>query len=279
MKTALATVLVLFASACGGTPEAGPRATVALRDGTRVKGIVTSSSATEIRITSEDNTSRAIPMSQVRSVDYGESAAVPAEAPASQTASSAPDEHHHPVESAVTTTVYELASGTEISVRNEETIDSGRGTQGQTFAAGVTRNVLDAAGKVVIPDGANAQIVIRSASGGGRFEDASDLVLDLATVSVDGRRYDLSTVDLTRRGREGVGRNKRTATFAGGSAAIGAIIGAIAGGKKGAAIGAGSGAGGGVLAEVLTKGGSIKVPPDTTLTFKLDRPLRVVAAR
>jgi len=76
-----------------------------------------------------------------------------------------------------------------------------------------------------------------------------------------------------------VGGNKRTAKYTGGGAAIGAIIGAIAGGGKGAAIGAGSGAGAGALTQILTKGGSIKVPVETVLTFKLDRPLRVVESR
>jgi hypothetical protein len=64
----------------------------------------------------------------------------------------------------------------------------------------------------------------------------------------------------------------------GGGAALGAIIGAIAGGGKGAAIGAGSGAGAGALTQILTKG-SIKIPAETVLTFKLDSALRVVEAR
>jgi outer membrane lipoprotein SlyB len=75
-----------------------------------------------------------------------------------------------------------------------------------------------------------------------------------------------------------VGKNKRTAEFAGGGAAIGAIIGAIAGGGKGAAIGAGAGAGAGALGEIVTKG-KIKVPAETVLTFKLDSALRVVEAQ
>jgi hypothetical protein len=76
-----------------------------------------------------------------------------------------------------------------------------------------------------------------------------------------------------------MGANKRTAEYTGGGTAVGAIIGAIAGGGRGAAIGAGSGAGAGALTQILTKGGSIKVPAESVLTFKLDRPLRVVAAR
>src|SRR5262249_2336915 len=157
-----------------------------------------------------------------------------------------------------TTKTYVLPAGTEISVRSEETIDSAVAVEGQTFAAEVTDNVKDAAGDVVVPDGANATIVIRSASKGGRFKDAADLVLALASVSIGGRRYALSTTDLVEKGRDGVGANKRTAEFAGGGAAIGAVVGALLGGGKGAAIGAGSGAGGGVVTQLLTKGGSRK---------------------
>ncbi len=55
--------------------------------------------------------------------------------------------------------------------------------------------------------------------------------MDLASVSVDGTRYQLSTVDLIEKGRDGVDANKRTGEITGGGAAIGAIIGAIAGGE------------------------------------------------
>lgn len=273
----------LILASCAKQAASGPHATVTLRDGTTVSGNVLSSSASGIHLLADDKTSRTIPMSQVRSVDYGDAQpAQAAQAPGNPEASDAEDHSHdsreHPVEAAITTRTYDLPPGTRISVRNEETIDSGRAVEGQRFAAEVTRDVRDGAGNVVIPRGANTQIVIKSASRGGRFRGASDLVLDLASVSVDGRMYELSTRDLAQRGREGVGANKRTAEFAGGGAAVGAIIGAIAGHGKGAAIGAGSGAGAGALAQILTKG-TIKVPVESVLTFRLDRPLRVVAAQ
>jgi hypothetical protein len=84
---------------------------------------------------------------------------------------------------------------------------------------------------------------------------------------------------LTQSGKQGFGANKRTAEYTGGGATIGAIIGAIAGGGKGAAIGAGAGAGGGALTQVLTKGGAIKVPAETVLTFELDKPVKIVEAK
>lgn len=292
--------LVLLAS-CEKAASPRPHATVLLRDGTSVSGTVQSSSPSEIQLLGDSQVTRVIPMSQVRSVDYGETPAAPpapeaapaartsdpaaAPAPASKGAAdrrsteSGHERHYHAEESAITTKTFELPAGTRVSVRTEEAIDSGRAVEGQTFAAEVNQDVLDGSEDVVIPRGANAQIVIKSLSKGGNFRGASDLILDLAWVSVDGRRYRLNTKDVVRRGQDGLGKNKRTAEFAGGGAAIGALIGAIAGGGKGAAIGAGSGAGAGALTQVLTKGDSVKVPAESILTFRLESPLAVVAAQ
>jgi len=299
--------LILVLSSCHNQPAVpaadAPHATVVMRDGSSVPGKVTESSAAELKLMGDDGVARTIPMSQVRAVDYGDAAVAAAApvpdvepsrkpdpagspvttpAPARTPVSKAPSpvvaessEHVHPQAAEVTSKTYELPAGTQLSVRTEETIDSSKAAEGQTFASLVTRDIHDAAGAVVIPRGSNAQIVIRSASEGGKIRGKADLVLDLASVSIDGRRYRLSTVDLVKKGKDGIGANKRTAEYSGGGAAIGAIIGAIAGGGKGAAIGAGAGAGAGAVGQVLTKGGSIKVPVESVLTFQLDRALRV----
>lgn len=295
MKPSLILPATLFLLLCScATKEADrPHATVTMRDGSTVAGSVVSTSASEITVAGDDKSSRTIPMNQVKSIEYDDApppAAAAAVAEQTKPAPAAPakpparsqaahQEHYHPPQSVVSTKTYQLPVGTEISVRAEETIDSTKGAEGQTYAAEVTKDVLDADGAVVIPDGSNAKIVIKSASKGGRFTGESDLILDLRAVSVEGQEYLIGTSDLEKRGKEGVGTNKRTAIFTGGGAAIGAIIGAIAGGGKGAAIGAASGAGAGALTQVLTKGSSIKVPAETILTFKLDRPLRVDAAK
>lgn len=270
--------LILLGS-CNKSTGGGQHATVQLRDGTSVSGKILSSSASDVQIAGDDNVTRTLPMTQVRSIVYDEAAAAasgtpPPAAPAEPEPRHA--EHYHPSESAVTTKRFQLPAGAEVAVRTEETIDSGKAVEGQTFAAEVTRDVRDESGDVVIPRGSNAQIVIVSAAKGGHFHGTSDLVLDLASVSVDGRLYKVHTVPLEERGKPGVGVNKRTAEYSGGAAAVGAIIGAIAGGGHGAAIGAGSGAGAGAVAEILTKG-TIKVPAETILTFRLDQPLRVTA--
>ncbi|MBS1855744.1 MAG: hypothetical protein JST11_10290 [Acidobacteria bacterium] len=301
MKKLAIVPLFVFLAACSrqgasSAPAADlPHATVVMRDGTRVSGAVAATTPSDITINTDDGGSRTIPMKDVRRVDYGETpttakSAPPATAPGSGPAAggspepSAPplepthEDHEHATAAQVTSVTHVLEIGTEIPVRTEETIDSGKAAEGQVFAAEIARDVKDASGAVVIPRGSNAQVVIKSASKGGKIRGASDLVLDMKSVSIDGQEYRLDTAAIAQKGREGVGVNKRTGEFAGGGAAIGAIIGAIAGGGKGAAIGAGAGAGAGALGQVLTRG-SIKVPAETILTFKLDGALKVVQAQ
>lgn len=330
MKVALTLSLLLCLSACTSTPTTGPRATVQMRDGSRVSGMVLSSTADELKLAGDDNVTRTIPMSQVRAVVYGDaaattpSAAAPPSAPRAATtpASAEPRQAATPPAAApvpeaavpvapplaappapvataappppapvaevpplprptlddVTTDTHVVPAGTELMVQTNETIDGSTAADGQTFDAQITESVRDGDGKVVIPAGAKAQIIIKSLTQGGKIRGQSDLVLDLAAVSIDGRQYALSTADLEQQGKAGLGKNRRSAEFLGGGAAIGGIVGALLGGGKGAAIGAGAGAGGGALAQAMTRG-SIRVEAETILTFKLDMPLRVEMRR
>jgi len=280
MKVASIIVLLFALSACSSTPATGPRATVQMRDGSSVSGMVLSSTADEIKITSDDNVTHTIPMAQVRSVDYGDAPAAGASGAAPTTAgnTSSRPAPPRPAAADITSETRVLPSGTDISVQMQETIDGSTAAEDQVFAADVTESVKDADGKVVIPAGAKAQVVIKSLTQGGKIQGQADLVLDLASVSIAGRQYALSTTDIEEKGRAGLGKNKRTAEFVGGGAAIGGIVGAILGGKKGAAIGAGAGAGGGTLTQAATRG-HIHVDADTILTFKLDAPLKVVERR
>jgi len=292
-----ATLAVLFFLASCAKQASGQHAIVYMRDGSQLTGMVTATSPSEITLAGDDKTTHTIPMAQVKSIEYddaapqgtdtqasaagsGTGAAPSGRASAARASSDRAHEHHyHPTQAEIHTKTFVVPDGTKVAVRTEDTIDSAKATEGQTFAAEVAEDVLDANGDVVIPRGSNAQIVIRSASKGGKIRGASDLVLDLQSISVEGQEYLVSTVDLQQKGRSGVGANKRTAEMTGGGAALGAIIGAIAGGGKGAAIGAGAGAGAGAVTQIATKGGSIKVPSETVLTFQLDKPVKVVQAQ
>src|SRR5258708_40123600 len=242
-----------------------------------------------------------VQMKDVKSVEYldaptptpavpAPTPAVPAPTPATPTPAAATppaappprpptQPRYHPPETAITTKSYLLPVGTQIQIRTDETIDSGKAADGQIYAAEVARDVLDGAGDLVIPRGSNAKIIVRSAPKGVRIRGQGDLVLDLRSSSIDGREYLLDTDDFVERGQAGVGKNKRTGEFVGGGAIVGTIIGAIAGHGKGAAIGAASGAGAGAAAEILTKGGRVKIPAETLLTFPLEQPLSISARR
>ena len=186
---------------------------------------------------------------------------------------------YHPEASHISSTNLTLPAGTSIEIRTDEDVDSGIAAEGQTYAAEIYRDVRDADGNVVLPQGANAQLAIRSASKGSRFSGASDLMVGLASVSVGGRRYVVISSDTGKQGAQGLGANQRTAKYVGGVAALGAVIGAIAGQGKGAAIGAASGAGVGAVAQVMTKGGAVKIPAETRLTFQLEQPLHIASER
>ena len=276
---------ILIIASCAKKEASGQHATILMRDGTTLTGTVTATSPSEITVAGDDNATHNVPMSQVKSIEYDDAAQASGSQPgttANAGGSAAPrlhERHYHPTKAEVRTKTYVVPAGAKVSVRTEDTINSATAAEGQTYAAEVTDDVLDANGDVVIPHGANAQIVIRSASKGGRFRGASDLVLDLDSVSVEGQQYRVSTTDLKQSGKQGLGANKRTAEYTGGAAALGAIIGAIAGGGKGAAIGAGAGAGAGAVTQVATKGSSIKVPAETVLTFQLDQPVQIVEAK
>src|ERR1700688_3064974 len=265
----------------GTAPADAPHATVTMRDGTQIAGTVTASSPSGITLLGDDRVSHTFSMSQVRSVDYDQGPPPVVDAGTTQSGTNTSDqfrsddmhnEHYHPPQSAIRSTTYSLPAGALIPVRSEETIDAAIAAQGQTYAAEVTRDVTDAGGAVVIPRGSNALIIIRSAVKGEHVKGQSDLVLDLDSVSVEGRRYRLYRQDVVEKGRAGVGKNKRTAEFTGGGAVIGSIIGAIAGGGRGAAIGAAAGAGAGAGTQIVTRGKSIRIPAETILTFRLESP-------
>lgn len=167
-----------------------------------------------------------------------------------------------------------VPSGTQISVRTDEAIDSQNASEGQTYPATVLQEVTGGAGEVLIPKDSRAELVIRQVTGGSTT-GSPQLVLDLRSISVNGRSYRVSTEDVTQSSKAGIGKNRRTAEMVGGGAVLGTLLGAIAGGGKGAAIGAVAGTTAGGTAQVLTKGKQVKVPAETILRFQLNRPLHL----
>jgi hypothetical protein len=160
-----------------------------------------------------------------------------------------------------------IPAGTSIQVRTTEPIES-QSIDGRIYKGTIENDVRDAQNRLAIPRGATAELVVR------RDAD-NDLVLDLDSVTVNGRRYG---VDATRNRvggggvdirNSGIGANKETARNVGGGALIGAILGAAIGGGDGAAAGAAAGAAVGAGAQILTKGRRVNVPAETLLSYRL----------
>ncbi len=274
-------------------------ASVTLSDGSKYKGTLVSKNGSQLTFRGENGATRTFASQDIRSIRFGDDEAnnapprreprrsVPSSATAvapgaaaptssaasdnSSMASSQPAPAPAPVAPPPPQHIV-IPSGTKISVRTNEAIDSKTAETGQTFSAVVSNSVLDNDGNVAIPRGSAATLVVRSA-GAGKIR-ANDLVLDMQSLAVNGRTYEVQTGDLAQKGKDGVGANKRTAKYAGGVGALGAVIGAIAGGGRGAAIGAASGAAAGAGTQVFTRG-SVKVPAESVLTFQLEAPLRL----
>ena len=165
-----------------------------------------------------------------------------------------------------------VPEGTDIAIHTDESIDSEVSSSGQLFSATVAEDVPDSNGNIAIPQGARAKLVVRNMSSGGAVH-SGEIVLDLFSVSVQGKEYRVDTSDIDYSNKRGVGGNKRTLEYGGGSAALGALLGGIFGGGKGAGIGAAAGVGGGLLTQIFTRGKVVKVPAETLLRFRLYRTL------
>jgi hypothetical protein len=154
-----------------------------------------------------------------------------------------------------------IPSGTSIHVRTDEAIQATAANQGRTFPATVSQDVSDSSGQVLVPRGSRATLLVAQGS------NPNEVALDLKSVNVNGRTYAIESSGVSQTGKEGVGKNKRTAKYVGGGALAGTVIGALAGGGKGAAIGAGAGAAAGAGAQTVMKGQQVRIPSETVLTF------------
>ncbi len=169
----------------------------------------------------------------------------------------------------------EIPSGTELAIRTNENIDTKAGdSTGRTYSAEITREVQSSNGRVLIPRGSPATLMVVGANEGGTTGTDS-LELALRTVTVNGQTYNVSTGTVEQRGKEGLGGNQRTAKMVGGGAALGTLIGAVTGGAKGAVIGAAVGAAVGAGAQVLTRGKEVNVPAESVLTFRLNNSINL----
>lgn len=249
-------------------------ATVIMTDGGRYRGAFVSKSGSQMTFRGDNGATRTIDSRDIQSIRFEETGGARA---AGNTPPRSPGSYPSSVSLQNSSATPErtrsrstIASGTRISVRNNEAINSSTASAGQKFSAVVASDVVDDNATVVIPRGSAATLVV-SHAGAGKIH-ANDLALELISVTVRGVPRDVQTGTRFQKGRDGVGANKRTAVFTGGGAAVGALIGGLVGGGKGVAIGAASGAGAGAGTQILTRG-SVKIPSESLMSFTLEAPL------
>jgi enhancing lycopene biosynthesis protein 2 len=124
-----------------------------------------------------------------------------------------------------------IPRGTQIRVRTDQAIDARDRSDGRIYTGAVAEDVKGDDGRMVIPRGARAELIVQNLGD-------NDLTVDLESITVDGHRYMVATQAYDNARHTGLGANERTGKYVGGGAVFGAIIGALAGGGKGAAIGA-----------------------------------------
>jgi hypothetical protein len=164
-----------------------------------------------------------------------------------------------------------IPSGTLLSVRMVDSVDSKTDQVGQTYKASMDSPlVLD--GQTIVPKGGEVTLKLTKVASAGNIKGASEVNLQLDRLYVNKKAY---TVASNTFQSVGSSEGKKTAKQTGIGAGIGAVIGAIAGGGKGAAIGAGVGGGAGAATAAVTKGEQVRIASEEKLDFRLEEPLTV----
>jgi hypothetical protein len=156
-----------------------------------------------------------------------------------------------------------VPAGTPIDVTINQSVSSKTAALGQTLSGVVSRDVT-ANGRVVIPKGSSARLVVTSVQASGRLSTPAKLWLRLTRVTVRGKSYPVST---SLAGKTMGGKGGRDTAFIGGGTGVGALIGGLAGGGKGALIGGLAGAGAGTAGAAATGKKEVEFPAETRFAF------------
>jgi len=127
-----------------------------------------------------------------------------------------------------------LQPGTVVAIRTQEPIDVER-TDNRVFSGIVDQDVRGDNGRLAIPRGSHAELIVRVARD-------NDLILDLESVVVNGQRYAIKTDPNRIESERDYG-------------VIGTILGAINGGQG--------------------QGRAVRLPRGSLISFRIDRPLEM----
>ena len=125
-----------------------------------------------------------------------------------------------------------LEPGTVVPVRTNQGIDVEH-RDNRVYYGTVDQDVRGDNGRIAIPRGSNAELIVRVAPD-------NDLILDLESIVVNGQRY-------------GIRADPNRVESQRDNSVVGAIVGAISGGQ--------------------VRGRAVRIPRNSVITFRLERPL------
>jgi hypothetical protein len=163
-----------------------------------------------------------------------------------------------------------IPAGTTFRVRTIDPIDVDSSKSGAKFR-GALDDPLILNGDVVVPRGAEVELVAAKVAQGGKMKGSDLIQLKVDHIVANQRTYPVVTsVSESKSGGEGKKTNRKVL----GGAGLGAVIGGIAGGGAGAAIGALAGGAGGAA---LSAAGQphLKIPPESRISFRLLSDLKI----
>jgi hypothetical protein len=270
--------------------------TLRLANGTRVSGTYLGGDTRQVKFLEADGRTKSYNVSDIEGIDFtaADSSAVtapsaaspslsapaaparaasspaPASTASTSTASAAPAASRTIAPPPAPAAAITIPSGTMITVRMIDSIDTDVTGAGERFRASIDDPVI-VDGKVAIPRGADATVQVMRVEQSGRISGSDEIALKLYDVTIDRRPYEVATEYAEVKGE---GQGKRTAKTTAVTTGVGAALGAIIGGGKGAAIGAGAGAATGVAVSAA-RGKTLRIPSETRLDFELRAPLPV----
>ncbi len=171
-----------------------------------------------------------------------------------------------------------LATGATIDATMGRTITSRSTKAGETVTTTIDADILDAAGRVVIPAGSTVELTITEITPARNKGQADGtLTIQVTGVTVRGQDYpiaaEVTSLSHTLKGR-GVTAGEIEKVAVG--TAIGAVAGRVIGGNtKGAIIGGVVGAAGGTVVAIQTASRDVVVAAGTPVTITLTGPLTV----
>lgn len=165
-----------------------------------------------------------------------------------------------------------IPSGTPLKITLNDTLQTNINQTGDAFT-GTLAEPVEMEGKVLIPAGSTCSGVITKLVKGGTLKTSPEISFVVTEITTPkGKTYAVAVDSIYKKGRSHTGRE---VGMIGGGAAAGAVIGGLLGKKKGAAIGAVAGAAAGTGAAAATGRENLVYPAGLTLTFTLQKPVRV----